>query len=127
MRPRSPRPWPPSSAPPLSGLACRTWPWPAGATSRTISGAPWAERRRLHCPFRDRFQAGVDAGLGDQILMPALLDHPAVLEHQDAVGMADGGEAVGDDDGRPPAHQGFGRQLHLALGLDVERRRRLVE
>src|SRR6266850_5191823 len=35
-----------------------------------------------------------------QLLVRAELDHPAVLEHADAVGVADRGKAVRDEDGR---------------------------
>ena len=35
----------------------------------------------------------------------ALLDDVAVLHHQDGVGVADGREPVGDDDGGPAGHQ----------------------
>src|SRR5947209_1761882 len=43
-------------------------------------------------------QAGVDAALVDELVVTALLDEAALVHHQDQVGVADGGEAVGDDD-----------------------------
>ncbi len=50
-----------------------------------------------------------------------------VLEHEDRVGAAHGGQAVGDDERRAVAHQRRQRVLHELLGFGVERRGRLVE
>ena len=43
-------------------------------------------------------EVGVAAAEGEQVVVLALLDDAAVLEHDDAVGVADGREAVGDDE-----------------------------
>ena len=59
--------------------------------------------------------------------MRALLDDPAVLEHDDQVGVADRREAVGDDERGAAVQQAAQRALDLALGADVDRARRLVE
>ena len=59
--------------------------------------------------------------------MRALLDDLAVLEHDDQVGVADRREAVGDHEGGAAGEQRPQRALDLALGADVDRRRRLVE
>ena len=37
--------------------------------------------------------------MGEEFLMRSLLDDPAFGEDEDTVGVADGGEAVGDDEG----------------------------
>ena len=59
--------------------------------------------------------------------MRPLLDDPAVLEHDDQVGVADRRQAVRDDEGGPAVQQAPQRLLDLALGADVDRARRLVE
>ena len=46
----------------------------------------------------ERVVAVVGALLGDEHIVTALLHDAAVLQHDDAVGVADGREAVGDDD-----------------------------
>ena len=42
----------------------------------------------------------------------ALLDNPPLVEHQDAVGLLDGRQAVGHDNGGSPSHQAVERLLH---------------
>ena len=42
-------------------------------------------------------QVGVEAALGEQLVVRALLDDVAVANHQDHVGVADRGQAVRDD------------------------------
>ena len=51
----------------------------------------------------------------------------AVVDDGDAVGPHGGGQAVGDDDRRPPLEHGVERPLDPRLGLQVEVRGRLVE
>src|SRR6266540_3398734 len=46
-----------------------------------------------------RVQAGIGAAGVQQILVAALLDEAATLDHQHEVGVLGGGEAVGDRDG----------------------------
>jgi hypothetical protein len=57
----------------------------------------------------------------------AALDHLAVLQHDDAVGIADGGEAVGDDEAGAALQQLGQRLLDLPLGVAVDIGRGLVE
>jgi len=45
-------------------------------------------------------QFGVVAALGHQVIVGAFFDDPTVIHDDDAVGILDGGQAVGDDDGR---------------------------
>ena len=45
----------------------------------------------------------------EQVRVQARLDDPAVLEHEDAVGVADGGEAMGDDE--DGSIGGFGKAM----------------
>ena len=74
-----------------------------------------------------RPQARIEAAFGQQLEMLALLDDLAAIEHDDVVGMHDGGEAMRDDEARALARHAFERVLDLALGMAVERRGRLVE
>ena len=72
-------------------------------------------------------ERGVAAALAQQLVVPAGFDHRAVLDHQDAVGMHDGGQPVRDHQ-RGAALAQFGdRLLHVALGFGIERSGRLVE
>ena len=63
----------------------------------------------------------------EQLVVRALLDDPAVLEHDDQVGVADRREAMSDHERRAAGEQPPERALDLPLGADVDRRRRLVE
>ena len=59
--------------------------------------------------------------------MRALLHDAPPLDHGDAVGAHDGGQAVRDDHRRPPLHQLVQRVLHHALALRIECTRGLVQ
>ena len=72
-------------------------------------------------------ERGVAAARGEQLLVRADLGDAAAVEHDDLVGVADGREPVGDRDRRPALGQPLERLLDGALGLRVERGRRLVE
>ena len=65
--------------------------------------------------------------LAQQFVMPAGLDHRAVLDKQDAVRMDDGCEPVRDGDRGAAGAQNGERLLHMPLGFRIERRGRLVE
>ena len=75
--------------------------------------------------------AGVElvvlALLGDQLVVGAALYYAALLHDHDAVRVADGGEAVGDDEGRAAVHQGVHAVLHQLLGAGIDGARGLVE
>ena len=59
--------------------------------------------------------------------MAALLGDPAVLDHEDRVGLADRREPVGDHERGAALERGRERLLHGGLGLAVEVRGGLVE
>src|SRR5690625_311612 len=72
-------------------------------------------------------QLSVGAGLGYQLLVTPLLAYPMLVDDDDPVRIADGGEAVGDHErGTPPGQFGQ-RQLDLPFGLRIEGRCRLVK
>lgn len=62
-----------------------------------------------------------------QLVVCAALDDTPLLEHDDAVGVAHGAQAVGDDKGGAPAHERVHASLHQPLGVGVDARRGLVE
>ena len=59
--------------------------------------------------------------------MRAALGDPSAVDHEDHVGLQDGGEPVRDGDRRPALHQRLQRRLHQALRVGVEAGRRLVQ
>ena len=59
--------------------------------------------------------------------MGALLDDAPVVEDDDLVGITDGGEAVGDDKGGAPLHDGVHASLYHLLGTGVDTGGCLVE
>src|SRR3954453_10701464 len=72
-------------------------------------------------------QAPVVPAGGEQLGVRALLDDPAVLEHDDLAGALDRREPVGDHDRRPAGEQAAQASLDLGLAVDVDVRGRLVE
>ena len=42
-------------------------------------------------------QLGKEAVRGDQLVLGPVLDDPSMIEHEDAVALSDGGQAVGND------------------------------
>ena len=63
----------------------------------------------------------------EQLRVRALLDDAAAAHDQNAVGIADGAQAVRDDKARAPAHEVIHRLLNELLGAGVDRAGRLVE
>src|SRR5579859_3270139 len=63
----------------------------------------------------------------EQLLVAALLDHLAVLEHDDSGGVPDRREPVGDHDRRATGKQPPQALLDQRLGVDVDVRSGLVE
>lgn len=59
--------------------------------------------------------------------MGALLDDVTVVEDDDLVGITDGTQTVGDDEGGAPLHEGVHATLHHLLGTGVDTGGRLVE
>ena len=83
-------------------------------------------------PLVDGVEPGVLAAAGQQLGVAPLLDHPPLRQHHDPVGVADGGEPVGDHQGgavarRAEPHERLEGALHLALALGVEGAGGLVE
>lgn len=66
-------------------------------------------------------------GAGEEGGDGAVFDDAALVENQHAVHAAQGGEAVGDDEGGAAATEGVEVGLEAGLGLDVERAGGFVE
>src|SRR4051794_23780762 len=67
------------------------------------------------------------AAFGHEFIESSAFDHTPVLEHQDARGIADGGEAMGDHEGGAALHHFVESGIHLRLGDGVECAGRLVQ
>src|SRR5437870_3644891 len=98
---------------------------PGGRSSRTTTLPPRSGEDVIRDPFlalsgaealrlQDEHRA-VAPSLRHQLLVRAELDHPAVLEHADAVGVAHRGKTMRDEDGR--AMPGGGEDAVEDLGL----------
>ena len=86
-----------------------------------------ADRRQTGCAGAALLQAeerGVAAAAAQQIVVLAALDDLAGLDHQDGVGVHDGVEAVGDDDGGAVPAEMLDGFLHGFLGFRIQRRAR---
>ncbi len=59
--------------------------------------------------------------------MRALLDDAAAAHDEDQISVADGREAMRNDEARPVRAQSRHRVLHESLGAGIDRARRLVE
>ena len=68
-------------------------------------------------------ERGIAAALAQQFLVAAGFDDQAVLDHEDAIGMHDRREPVGDDQRRAALAKFGDRLLHVALGFRIERTR----
>ncbi|ESS36533.1 hypothetical protein P355_2306 [Burkholderia cenocepacia KC-01] len=69
----------------------------------------------------------IHAAAFEQFVVGAVLDEPAVLHHEDAIGVDDGRQPVRDDEARAMLRDAHQFLLDRALRARVERRRRLVE
>lgn len=72
-------------------------------------------------------EIGVAAAVGHELVVGAGFDDAAVFDHGDEVGVADGAEAVGDDEAGAAGHETREAPLDEALGLGVEVAGGLVE
>src|SRR3954454_5212512 len=94
-------------------------PRPLGGPAACGSGRADGELRLV--------QVRVEPALREQRRVRPGLHDPPVVDDQDEVGVADGGEPMGDHQGRAPLEGLVQRPLHRHLGLGVEVRGRLVE
>ena len=72
-------------------------------------------------------ECGVFPGFFEESCVAALLDDFSLLEKDDLVCLADGAEAMGDDESGPILHQLCQGELNLPFGLHVDARSGLVE
>ena len=64
----------------------------------------------------------VEAAPQQQFRLRALLHQLALVQHEDQVGVVQGGEAVGDHEGGAAHHQPVERVENHGLGLGIHRR-----
>src|SRR3954470_10759033 len=69
----------------------------------------------------------VQSAVGEQLIVTATLDDPALLDDDDQVGAQDRRQSVGNGDRRSSLHDALDRRLDEPLGNRVERGRGLVE
>src|SRR5260370_13808307 len=72
-------------------------------------------------------QAIVNAALRQQFLVRALFAEASLVEHQDAVGVLDGAQAMGNDQRRASEEQAVERVAGQHFGLGVHARSGFVE
>ncbi len=65
-------------------------------------------------------ELGVEAGAGEEFVVGAALEDAAFLQDEDEVGVADGGEAVRDDEGGAAGEEALERLLDEELGVRVD-------
>ena len=65
-------------------------------------------------------KARVEAVLGDEFVVAADFDNAAAFERQDAIGVAHGGETMGDDENGAAFGEALQRVLHLRFWMCVE-------
>ena len=82
---------------------------------KTWSGSPFSTISRY------------SSELLEQVLVVAVRDDAAVVEHDDLIGQRDRREAVGDHERRAPGHRLVERELDALLGRGVDRRGGVVE
>ena len=66
-------------------------------------------------------EAGVEPVLRDEFGMAALLDHAALVDDYDPVGLQHSRQPVGNDQRRAALHQARERFLHQGFAFRVER------
>src|SRR4051812_5629385 len=72
-------------------------------------------------------ELGIDAATGEQFAVRPLFRKGAIVQYDDAVGVADGGEPVSDDERGASLDQILEGSAHLSFALRVEMRGCLVE
>src|ERR1700745_3371295 len=66
-------------------------------------------------------ELGKTAAYRDKFIESSTFDHASVVEKQDARGVANGGQAMGDDKGRASLHHLIERRIDLGFGHGIER------
>src|SRR5438552_363455 len=72
-------------------------------------------------PILTRVEIRVASAASEQLLVASALYDPAVLDDEDRVGAANGGQPMRDDEGRAPLHELGQALLDQGLALAVER------
>ena len=64
---------------------------------------------------------------GQEFAMSPLFDDAALVDDEEKIGVANGRQAVGDDDARPPFQQLIHGLLHFYFGAGIDVGRRFIE
>src|SRR5260370_37167106 len=94
---------------------------------RALALRGWGDRRQTGVGGVAMLQAeerGVAAATPQQVVMLAALDNLAALDHQNGVGVHDGVQAVGDNDGGAVPAEMLDRFLPGLFGFPIQRRGR---
>src|SRR5208283_5279438 len=83
--------------------------------------------KRFKRPLLGSVELRVPAAALQEPCMGSLLHDPAVLQHEDHVGVLYRGKTMRDDEGRPSHQDPADGLLQQALGLRVDARRGLVQ
>ena len=78
--------------------------------------------------LREAFvQPGVDSVVRDQFVVSSVFDDSPMVEHDDLIGVANGTEAMSNDERRAAMEQYFQRVLQSRFGGTVDATRRFVQ
>ena len=77
-------------------------------------------RSRVSLRWRCRIELIIAPLFGDQLIVAAALNDPALFQNHDAVGILDGGKPVGDNERGSPGHQSIHALLDQCLGAGVD-------
>ena len=72
-------------------------------------------------------EAGIETVTAQQFGVGALFHHGAMIQHNDAVGIPNGCQAMGNDDAGAALQQNPQRALDFQFGETVDIRRRLIQ
>src|SRR5688572_22176222 len=90
------------------------------AATEDLPGGRATSRLSAHALHLQRVETPVESVVGEQLVVTASLGDLPLVDHDDAVGVAHGGQTVGDDEHGAAAHEIGESLLHHELALGVE-------
>src|SRR5258708_40292598 len=106
----------------------RPYEYPKGRPDRLSRSLPVRSRvlDGLACELAE-VEVMIKTLLVEELLVGAFFDDFAVVDDEDLVGVADGGEAVGDDEGGAALHEAQQGFLDVGFGAGVDAAGGLIE